>query len=228
MRLSPSGSSLLLGSKRFSNIRALYPPIEKFIEEHIQDAIFDYVPTMCWDFKVLKFGVISLSQLLDENKHLSQETRSKLFQTFVAEPNFRQAFELLPKEFNLPTHWVSSFWSEEEFNEESFKKEMRKTAALVSDSQFLQNIESTDDEDLLSVVQISKALAQTELSSSIEAVVEKMTHGLLEINFRKNMAEVCRREVLRQVWNEEKDVLKSALVKFIREINKKSVGRQHS
>src|SRR6266702_392393 len=209
---------------RLSDIRALYPTFENIFERHIQDAIFDYVPTRGWDFKVLKFGVVSLSHLLDENKHLRRETRSALLQAFV-EHNFQQAFKILPKGSNVPTRWNSSFWSdlrEGEFNEESFKKEMRKTVALVSDSQFLQQLESTDDEDLRSVVQIAKALAQTELSSSIDAVVEKVVHAVLAMQ-----QDIGGRAAQLQGENEEMEVLNSALVEFIRQINKKSARRQH-
>jgi hypothetical protein len=211
---------------RLSDIRALYPTIENIVEGHIQDAIFDYVPTMCWDFKVLKFGVISLSQLLDENKHLRRETRSALFQAFVVEHNYRKAFKLIPKGSNVPSRWISSFWSglkAEEFNDESFKKEMRKTVALVSDSHFLRQLESTNDEYLRSVVRIAKALAQSELSSSIETVVKTMVHDVLALQ-----QDFCVRQVQLQVENEEMEVLQSALVEFIREINKKSAEGKKS
>lgn len=216
----------LLGSMRLSDIRTQYPTIENIIEGHIQDAIFDYIPTRCWDFKVMKFGVIALSQLLSENKHLRREARSALFQAFVVEHDFQKALKLLPKGSNLPARWTSSFWSDlraGNFNEESFKKEMRKTVALVSDSQFLQQLESTDDEDLRSVAQVAKTLAQTELSSSIDAVAKRMTHAAMA-----TQQDMYGRDMQLQVESEEKEVLHIALVEFIRQINKMSAGRQNS
>lgn len=216
----------LLGSMRLSDIRTQYPAIENIIARHIEGAIFDYIPTRCWDFKVMKFGVIALSQLLDENKHLRREARSALFQAFVVEHDFQKALTLLPKGSNFPARWVSSFWSDlraGQFNQGSFKKEMRKTVALVSDSQFLQQLERTNDEDLLSVVQIAKTLAQTELSSSIVAVAKEMTHAAMATQQDK-----YGRDMQLQVENEESEVLNIALVEFIRQINKMSAGRQNS
>ncbi|KAF8267054.1 hypothetical protein EI94DRAFT_1830340 [Lactarius quietus] len=221
-----SGVGGMESSMRPSDIRTLYPTIEDIIERHIEDTIFDYVPTMCSDFKVLKFGVIALSQLLGENKHLRREARSLLFQAFVVEHDFKKALEILPKGSNFPTRWKSSFWSDLRdgaFNEESFKKEMRKTVALVSDSQFLQQIWSTNDEDLRSVVQTANALAQTELSSSIDAVAKKMTQAAMA-----TQQDMYGRDMQLQVENEERELLNVALGDFIREINKTSSGQQHS
>lgn len=209
-----------------ADIRTQYPTIENIIERHIEDAIFDYVPTMSSDFKVLKFGVIALWQLLGENKHFRREARSALFKAFVVEHDFKKAVEQLPAGSNLPTRWNSSFWSHLrnwEFKEELFKKEMRKTVALVSDPQFLQQLENTDDEDLQSVLPTAKALAQAELSSSIDAVAKRMTHAAMA-----TQQDTYGRDIQLQVENEEKEVLNIAIVDFIREINKTSLGGQHS
>ena len=209
-----------------ADIRTQHPTIEKIIERHIEDAIFDYVPTMSSDFKVMKFGVITLWQLLGENKHLRREARSALFKAFVVEHDFKKALEQLPAESNFPARWISSFWSylrNGEFKEELYKKEMRKAVALVSDSQFLQQLESTDDEDLQSVLPTAKALAQAELSSSIDTVVKKVTHVAMA-----TQQDTCGRDIQLQVESEEKEVLSIAFVEFIREINKTSVGGQHS
>jgi hypothetical protein len=208
------------------DIRALYPTIEDIIERNIEDAIFDYVPTMSSDFKVLKFGVIALGQLLGENKQFRREARSALFQAFVVEHDFKKALEHLPAGSNFPTRWISSFWSDlrnGEFKEESFKKEMRKTVALVSDSQFLRQLESTVDEDLRSVLLTAKALAQAELSSSIDVVAKRMTHAAMA-----TQQDTYGRDMQLQVENEEREVLHIALVEFIREINKTSVEGQLS
>ena len=100
---------------------------------------------------------------------------------------------------------------------------MKKKAAQVSDSHFLQQLESSDDEDLRSVVQKAKALVQTELSASIDTMVKKMTHDVLEM--QQNL---CRRQVQLEVESEERGVLKNALVEFIRKINKTSAKGQNS
>ncbi len=216
--------TLLLDSVKLSDIRALYPGFESTFEKHVKDARFDGVPRKGRDFRALKLGVISLCHLLDQNKRLRPETRSALFQALVIDHSFQQAFKLLPKRSNLFTRWISSFWGDQR-GEESFQTEMKKTARQVPDSQFLQQLEtrSTNDEDLRYAVQIAKTLVQAELSSSIDAVVKKMTHAVLEMQLV-----TCGRSVQLRVENEEREVSNNALVEFIREINKKSVGPQHS
>lgn len=217
----PDGS-FLPGSMRLSNLRALYPPIEDIFEKHVKDAKFDRVPMKSRDFRDLKLGVISLRHLFDEHEGLRQETRSALFQALVIERSFQQAFKLLPKKSNAITRWFSSFWSDKS-EEESFRYEMRRAAAHVSASQFLQQLESADSEDLLFVAQNAKTLAQTELSSSIDTVATSMTHDVLVMQ-----QDLCEGQVQLQVAKEEREVLKNALVEFIREINNKSAKGQNS
>jgi hypothetical protein len=100
---------------------------------------------------------------------------------------------------------------------------MKQIASKVSDSDFLQKLEGTNDEDLRSAAQTAKALAQTELLSSIDIVVEKLTHAVLAMQ-----RELSGKKAQLQVEEEEREVLSNALVEFIREINKKSDGRQNS
>ncbi|KAH9027877.1 hypothetical protein EDB85DRAFT_1892774 [Lactarius pseudohatsudake] len=88
---------------------------------------------------------------------------------------------------------------------------------------FLQHLESINDEDLRLAAQSAKALAQTELSSSIDAVVKKITHAVQAMQ-----QDLRGREVQLQVEDEEREELKGALVEFVREINKKSVQGQDS
>ncbi|KAH8979281.1 hypothetical protein EDB92DRAFT_1980226 [Lactarius akahatsu] len=210
---------------KLSDIRALYPEFEGTFKKYVKDARFDDVPRKSRDFRLLKLGVISLWRLLDQNKRLRSETRSALLKALVIDHNFQQAFKLLPKRSNAVARWISSFWADPK-GEETFKTEMKQTAARVPDSRFFQQLEArlegTNDEDLRSAAQNAKALAQTELLSSIDTVVEQMTFTVLEMQ-----QNTCGRSVHLQIANEEREVLNNARVAFIREINKHSVGRQN-
>jgi hypothetical protein len=207
---------------QLSNIRALYPTFKNIFERHLKDAKFDGVPMKGRNFRDLKLGVISLWCLLDEHKRLRRETRSALFQALVVERNFQQALNLLPKRSYSLTRWFSSFWSDSREGE-PFRYEMNRTAAHMSDSNFLRRLESSNDEDILSVAQNAKVLAQTELASLIDAVVKTMTHDVLAMQ-----QDLCGRQVQLQLENEERDVLKTSLVEFIREINNKLAKGQNS
>ncbi len=207
---------------RLPDIRAQYPTFESIFEKYINDTRLDGVPIKGQDFRALKLGVLSLWRLQSEHKYMLPESRSALVQALVFGHDFQQAFQLIQKRSNLLTRWISSFWSDPRAAE-SFKNEMKKTAAKVSDSQFLQQLESINDEDLRPAAQNAKALAQTELSSSIDVVVKKMTHAVLAMQ-----QDLCGREVQLQVENEEVEVLQSLLVEFIREINKKSAKGRNS
>ncbi|KAH9023070.1 hypothetical protein EDB83DRAFT_1992544 [Lactarius deliciosus] len=106
---------------------------------------------------------------------------------------------------------------------ETFKNQMTTAAADLPDSRFLERLESTKDEDLRSVVRSAKTLAQRELSYSIDAVVDEMTHAVLMMQ-----QELCRINIQVQVEKEERKALDDVLVKFVREINERSAGRQNS
>ena len=99
---------------------------------------------------------------------------------------------------------------------------MKITAARFSDSQFIQQLESTDDDDLRSAAQNAKTLAQTELSSLIGTVVKSMTQDVLATQL-----DLGEKQLQSQTGNEQREVPKN-LVEFIREINKRSDKGQNS
>ncbi|KAF8267057.1 hypothetical protein EI94DRAFT_1731643 [Lactarius quietus] len=211
--LSPNAGRVE-SSMQLPNIRTLYhPTFENIFEGHVKDAKFDGVPMKGRSFRNLKLGVISLCNILDEHQRLRRETRSALFQALVIDHDFQEALSLLPKKSNILTRWISSFWSDAR-DDESFKYEMKRTAAQVPDSKFLQDLESIDDEDLKSAAQKAKVHAERELSSSIDAVVKAMTNDILVMQ-----QDLCGRQTQLLVEKEERDALKIHLVDFIREIN---------
>ena len=207
---------------QLSDIRVMYPAFESIFERHVRDAKFDAMPVKAQDFRAHKLAIISLFHILDKYKHLPRDTQSTLFQALVVEKNYQRALNLLPRRSNRIIGWVSSLlFDDREY--ESFISEMKRTAAQIPDSKFLRDLESTNNEDLKSVAQRVMTLAQRELSFSINEVVRTMTYNVLAMQ-----QDLCGRQVLLQVDNEERDILKAALVEFIREINKKSVKGQRS
>jgi len=195
-----------------------YPTFESIYEKYIKNTRFDDVPSKGPDFRALKLGVLSLWRLQSENTRMRPDTRSALIQALVVEHNFQQAFQLLGRRYNTFTRALASFWFGSS-DEDPFKNQMKHYAAQVSDSQFLKLLQRTDDEALRSAVQNAKALAQIELSSSIDALVKSMTHDVLAMQ-----QDHCGREVQLQVENEEREALKNAVVEFI---NKKSAKGQN-
>ncbi|KAI9437151.1 hypothetical protein H4582DRAFT_2058133 [Lactarius indigo] len=213
-----------LGSEnlvRLSDIRAQYPTFESIYEKRINDTRFDGVPSKGRDFKALKLGVLCLWRLQNENKHMRPDTRSALIQALVVENNFQKAFQLFQRRYSTFARTFASFWFGSSEGE-AFKNQMKHYAAQVSDSQFMQLLQRADDEALRSTVQQAKALAQTELSSSINTVLKTMTRDVLTMQ-----QDLYGREVQLQLENEERETLKGALVEFIREINKKSAERKN-
>jgi hypothetical protein len=210
-----------------SDIRAQYPTFESIFQKHVKDARFDGVLKKSLDFKALKIEVTSLWHLQEKHERMHPETRSALVQALLVEHNFQLALKLLEKTngntngSEVVTRVISYFSGSR--GEDTFKNQMRSAAANLPDSQFLQRLESIDDDDLRSTVQNAKALAQKTLSRSIDAVVTKMTHAVLAMQ-----QDHCRMAVQVEVESEERKVLDDALVEFIREINKKSAGRRNS
>jgi hypothetical protein len=108
-------------------------------------------------------------------------------------------------------------------DEESLRKEMNKIANDISDSKFLLGLKGIEDEDLKDPIQEAVTLASTQLASSVDATVNKLTHTVLRMQ-----QEECKRNILHEIETERRKVLDGALAKFIRDVNKNSVGRRTS
>ncbi|KAH9166548.1 hypothetical protein EDB89DRAFT_2232826 [Lactarius sanguifluus] len=227
MRVHGNSKLEVENSVRLSDIRLLYPAFESIFQKHVQSAKFDGVLKKSLDFKALELDVLSLWHLQEKHGHLRPETRSALVQALLIEHDYQRALGLpevadgSANGSSMAPRSVSSFsgsrWAE------SFKNQMTTTAANLPDSQFLERLESTKDEDLRSVVRSAKTLAQRELSYSIDAAVDEMTHAVLTMQ-----QELCRINIQGEVEKEERKALDDALVKFVREINERSVGRRNS
>lgn len=194
------------------------------MEKHVKDVRFSGIPSRDQHFRALKLGMISLSHLHSENKRMRPAHRSELIRALVVEQDFQGAFQVSQRSsgFLARWNWFSWFRSDSK-GAESFRSDMQKAAARVSDSQFLQDLENTNEEDLQSAVQAAKTRALEVLLSSTDGVVKKLTNAVL-VMLRGH----GEREVRRQVEREESKVLAIALVDFIREINNKSAGGKTS
>lgn len=210
---------LLPASTRLADsIRALYPEFQSVFENHVKNARFYDIPSKGPHFKDLKLVVSSLWHLQRKSKHMPPEARSALIQALVVKHDFQGAFQVTQRSSSLFIRCYTWFKPDPR-GEESFRIEMKTAAAQVSDSQFLQRLESTNEEDLQSTAQTVKDLAKAALLSSIDGVVKKLTDAVLVMQRGRG-----ERQVQRQVEKEESEVLAIALVCFIREINKKSAG----
>ena len=168
--------------------------------------------------------MISLSHLHSENKRMRPGHRSELIRALVVEQDFQGAFQVSQRSSGFFTRWNWNSWFRSDSKgAESFRSDMQKAAARVSDSQFLQDLENTNEEDLQSAVQAAKTRALEVLLSSTDGVVKKLTNAVVVM-----LRGYGEREVRRQVEREESKVLAIALVDFIREINNKSAGGKNS
>jgi hypothetical protein len=108
-------------------------------------------------------------------------------------------------------------------DEESLRKEMRRIANGISDSDFLLELKGIEDEGLKVPIQEAVALVNTQLASLVDTTVNKLTHAVLRMQ-----QDECKKSVKLEVEVEKRKVLGGALVNFIRDINKNSTGRQTS
>jgi hypothetical protein len=108
-------------------------------------------------------------------------------------------------------------------DEESIGKEMKKIANGISDSDFLLELAGIEDEDQKASIQEAVAIAHAQLSSLIDSTVKKLTHSVLRMQEEK-----CNKNLQHVVEAEQRKELGSALVNFIRDVNKASAGRKAS
>ena len=103
------------------------------------------------------------------------------------------------------------------------RKVMNKIANDISDSDFLLELKGMDDEDLKNPIQEAVALANIQLSLSVDATVDSLTHDVLRMQ-----QDECKTNIQRAIETEQRKVLGGALLNFIQNINKNSVGRRTS
>ena len=220
--------TLLSELPRVDTLRHLYRDFDTVYKRHVEDAKFDDVKGR--DFKRLKRPLAFICHLLREQPDITLKKRTELINALLSEGDLRHAQQVINSDKNKEsgkTSWFSTLTSilpwPKVTDEESLRKEMKKISSGISDSDFLLGLKGIEDEGLKVPIQDAVALANTQLSSSIDATVKKLTHAVLRMQ-----QDECKRTLQHEVETEQRKVLGGALLSFIRDINKNSVGRRPS
>lgn len=217
---------------RIDDLRHFYPEFDGIYRYHIERAKFETIKGS--DFKSLKERLTFMRHLLAKHEHLSSEKRAELIQALISEGDLRHAQKVLPKPDKNKESATSALFSAVKSiilsvskgtlaDEESLQKEMKTVASGVSDSDFLLELKSVDDEDLKSAIQEALVLAQTQLSSSIDTAVKKMTHAVSRMQ-----EDHCKKVVQHEIESEKRKMLDDILLEFIRKINVNSAQQRDS
>ena len=170
-------------------------------------------------------------QHLGKNRDLDPGKRAEFIRVFLSEDNLHEALKMISdkeKDSGLMAKGLRvlqllSLQGDSDSEEEALKKEMKKIARAVSDSQFLLGLKSIETEDLQPAIQEAETLAHTSLSSLIDATVQKMTHEVLHMQQDR-----CKSEIQKEIKTEEARAMKDVLIDFIRDLNTNSAERKKS
>lgn len=207
----------------------MYPDLDSIYQRHVKDTKFDVVKGS--EFKSLKKRLAFLCHLLKEHPGLAPDKRTELIHAFLSEDDLRHAQQVIPKSDKSKDTGKPSFFSKftavlswsKGTDEESLRKEMKKVASDISDSNFLLELKGMEEEDLKAAIEEAEKLAHTQLASFIDLAVNKMTHPVL-----KMQQDECKKSVRHEVETEERKVLDNARVNFIQDVNKNSAGQRPS
>jgi CHASE3 domain sensor protein len=166
--------------------------------------------------------------LLLKNPDLDPEKRAELIQVLLCEGSLHEAQKMIPNSekkglMAKALRILPPVFGGQSGTEEAMKKEMKKIASAVSDSEFLLGLKSIEIEGLHPAIQEAETFAHTSLLSSIADTVKKMTHAVLHMQ-----QDSCKKEIQKKVQTNEARVMSGALVNFIRDLNAKSAGRKDS
>jgi hypothetical protein len=225
----------LLEPTLVDDLRQLYHDFNGIYKTHVDDAKFDVVKGR--KFKSLKERLITVCHLLKKHPEVDPGKSTELIQAVFSE-DFQHAHQIFPKsDRNNKSGKTSSWWSTfslrglfsspRETDEELLRvdSEVKEITSGTTDSSFLLQLEGVDQKDLEVAIQEAVDLACSQLSSSIDAAVKKMTHAVLRMQ-----KDECKRLVKFEMETEERKVLGGKLSDFIQVINRvsKSDGRKTS
>ena len=221
--------TLLPEPSRVDGLRLLYRDFNDVYKRHVEDAKFDVVKGR--DFKFLKTRLTFICHLLREHRDIAPKQRTELIDALLSGDDLRQAQQVVHKSEKNKEHettpWFSAFTSilawPKDTDEEALHKEMKKLANNISDSDFLLILKGIEDEDLKDPTQEAVAIANTQLSSSVNVTVKTLTHAVLRMQ-----QDECKKNIQHDIETEQRNALGGALVNFIRDVNKNSVGRRPS
>ena len=203
------------------DLRLVYSDFDNIYRKHVENK-FDSVKGA--DFKSSKERLLILRHLLVNNQDLDPEKRAELIRALLSDGNIpnvdkKKESGIIAKAWRI----ISGGQSSAESEQEALKKEMKKIANTLSDSEFLLGLKSIDIKDLQPAIQEAETLAHTFLSSSIDATVKKMTHDVLRMQ-----QDNCVAEIQKEIHAKEARALSDELLRFIRDLNAKSAGRKDS
>jgi hypothetical protein len=222
--------TFLLEPTRVDDLRQLYRDFNRIYNRHVDDAKFDVVKGH--EFKSLKERLIAVRHLLEKHPEVGPGKRAELIQVVLSEDNLQRAQQIFPKsDKNKQSGKTSSLWStftgfvlgSKETDEESLRRDVEKMTSSVSDSTFLLQLKGVHDKDLEAAIQVAVDLACSQLSSSIDTAVKKMTHAVLRMQ-----EDECKRFMEREIGTEERKELGGKLADFIHAINEVSARRRTS
>jgi hypothetical protein len=134
----------------------LFRSFEAIYRRHIEHAKFTIVKGP--DFKFLKERLIFVRLILKEHQELSLGARTGLIQALLSEDALRPAQQVIAKSDNNKdsgkTSWfpklpfILTWLSRPSTDEESLRKQMKKIAHGISDSNFVLEVTGIEDEDL--------------------------------------------------------------------------------
>jgi hypothetical protein len=213
---------------RISDLESIYHNYQSTYQTQMQKAGFNNVLQRNSYFAAWKLRLISIRFLLEEHRSLHPEMRSDLIQKIVFEGNFWHAQQILTKledkkSPNVGTRGTGARLHGPIGSEDTLKREMKRLAASVSDSQFLLDIKKIGDKEMRTVIECVENLMYEQIRYSIDKAVEAMTPVVLDMQKKR-----CREAMRHKIESEEKKLLKGALTEFIRNINALSVGRRDS
>jgi len=220
-------SSSFFPALTLDSLRQSIPTFDNIYQGHLQSAKFDVVKAA--NFKSLKGRLIFVHRLLKERQELASETRADLIQALFS-GDLRRAKQISSNSDKPQGAGKGSLFKflpvtglvSKGIQKYSLQREMKELAEGVSDSDFLLNIKGISDEDLRIPIQEAEELAHTQLSSSIDTTVGKVTRAMLA------QQAAYKQSIRREVEANERKALSRILVNFIQDINKCSVGQSDS
>ena len=219
--------TVLLELTRVDELHQVYRDFNRIYKRHVDDARFDVVKGS--EFKSLKERLIAVRHLLEKHPEVGSGKRTELIQAVLSEDNIQRTRQIFPKsDKNYQSGKTSSLWSaftgffsgSKETDEESLRTDVKKITSTVSDSNFLLQLKGVDDKDLDAAIQVAVDLACSQLSSSIDTAVKKMTQAVLRMQ-----VDECKRYMQREIEAEERKELRGKLADFIHAINEVSARR---
>jgi hypothetical protein len=215
---------------RVNELRQVYHGFNDVYQRHVQNAKLESVKGA--EFESLKGRLITVCHLLERHP---DRLPAEAIQAFLAEDDLRRP-RLAPskddrnkehgKTYKLSSSFLKImgiFSGSKGTDEESPRKKLKNMERGVTDSDFLLQLKGRDDKDLEAPIRRVVDLACTQLSSSIDAAVKKMTQEVLRMQ-----QEECKMSTQRHVETEKRKELGGILVDFIQVINEVSAGSRTS